>query len=85
MIKLTRLNNQTLFVNPDLIKFVEKAPDTVLTLVNGEKVVVSDSCDEVLAKIIEFRRSVSGGYPGTGSDARTDMPESDCAPRTKNL
>jgi uncharacterized protein YlzI (FlbEa/FlbD family) len=85
MIKLTRLNNQTLFVNPDLIKFVERAPDTVLTLVNGEKVVVSDSCDEVLTKIIEFRRSLSPACSGHSSVTRTDLLESDCAPRTKNL
>ncbi len=37
MIKLTRLNNQPLVVNSDLIKCVENAPDTVLTLVTGEK------------------------------------------------
>jgi flagellar protein FlbD len=62
MIQLTRLNNQTLFVNPDLIKFVERSPDTVLTLVSGEKIVVSDSCDEVLTKIVAFRRSVLAGH-----------------------
>jgi flagellar protein FlbD len=85
MIKLTRLNSQTLFVNPDLIKFVERAPDTVLTLVNGEKVVVSDSCDEVLVKIVEFRRSISGGWSGAASDATADVPETDCLPKTRNL
>jgi flagellar protein FlbD len=37
MIWLTRLNSHPLAVNSDLIKFVEQAPDTVLTLVNGEK------------------------------------------------
>ena len=40
MIRLTRLNNQPLVINSDLIKFVENAPDTVLTLVNGEKIIV---------------------------------------------
>jgi flagellar protein FlbD len=65
MIQLTRLNNHTLFVNSDLIKFVEKAPDTVLTLVNGEKIIVLESSDEVLAKVVAFRRSVliSRGAP----------------------
>ena len=48
MIQLTRLNNQPLTVNSDLIKFIEKAPDTVLTLVSGEKVVVLESCEQVL-------------------------------------
>ena len=58
MIQLTRLNNQHLVVNSDLIKFVEKSPDTVLTLVSGEKLVVRESCEEVLEKIVEFRKSI---------------------------
>jgi len=58
MIQLTRLNNHLLVVNSDLIKFVERAPDTVLTLVTGEKVVVSEPVEVVLQKITEFRRSI---------------------------
>ena len=63
MIQLTRLNNQLLVVNSDLIKFVEKAPDTVLTLINGEKIVVREAVDEVLAKVVEFRRGIFSGLP----------------------
>jgi len=63
MIQLTRLNNQPLMVNSDLIKYVEKAPDTVLTLVSGEKLVVRESCEEVLGKIVEFRKSILPGLP----------------------
>jgi flagellar protein FlbD len=59
MIQLTRLNNQLLVVNSDLIKFVERSPDTVLTLVTGEKVVVKESVESVLEKIEEFRRNIS--------------------------
>src|SRR5256885_5632013 len=58
MIQLTRLNNQPLVVNSDLIKFLERAPDTVLTLISGEKVVVLESCEQVLEKVIEFRRTI---------------------------
>jgi flagellar protein FlbD len=58
MIQLTRLNNQLLVVNSDLIKFVERSPDTVLTLVTGEKVVVKESVESVLEKVADFRRSV---------------------------
>jgi flagellar protein FlbD len=61
MIQLTRLNNQPLVVNSDLIKFVEKAPDTVLTLTTGEKIVVLESSEQVLEKVIEFRRTVLSG------------------------
>jgi flagellar protein FlbD len=63
MIQLTRLNNQPLVVNSDLIKFVENAPDTVLTLVTGEKLVVREASKEVLEKIVEFRRSIFAGLP----------------------
>lgn len=58
MIQLTRLNNQPLVVNCDLIKFLEKSPDTVLTLVTGEKVVVRETPEQVLQKIIAFRQAV---------------------------
>jgi flagellar protein FlbD len=56
MIQLTRLNNQPLIVNADLIQFVENKPDTVLTLVTGEKVVIRESSDVVLEKVIAFRK-----------------------------
>ena len=55
MIHLTRLNNQPLVLNADLIKFIENAPDTVLTLITGEKLVVKESVSEVLARIGEFQ------------------------------
>lgn len=58
MIKLTRLNNQPLAVNADLIKFVEQAPDTVLTLVTGEKLVVRESAEDVINRVLEFRQAV---------------------------
>ena len=61
MIQLTRLNNHPLVVNSDLIKFVEQAPDTVITLLNGEKIVVRESAREVLERVVEFRRSVLQG------------------------
>jgi flagellar protein FlbD len=63
MIRLTRLNNQPLAVNSDLIKFVEQSPDTMLTLVTGEKIVVRETSQQVLDRIIEFRRSIAGELP----------------------
>jgi len=54
MIHLTRLNNQPLVVNADLVKFIENAPDTVITLLTGEKLVVRESVSEVLKRIGEF-------------------------------
>jgi flagellar protein FlbD len=64
MIQLTRLNNRPLVVNSDQIKFVENAPDTVLTLLSGEKIVVRETAEQVLAKVIEFRRTILQGLTG---------------------
>ena len=62
MIRLTRLNKKPLMVNSDLIKFIENAPDTVITLVTGEKIVVREKSEEVLAQILDFRRRVAPDY-----------------------
>lgn len=58
MIRLTRLNNRPLVVNSDMIKFIENTPDTVITLVSGEKIVVLETVAEVLEEILDFRRQV---------------------------
>lgn len=61
MIKLTKLNNQPLVLNSDLIKSVENAPDTVLTLLTGEKIIVRETADQVVERVIAFRRAILSG------------------------
>jgi flagellar protein FlbD len=68
MIRLTRLNGSSIALNSDLIKFVENAPDTVITLINGEKMIVRESAEELIRKLIEFRRSILSGLPTVGAD-----------------
>ena len=82
MIQLTRLNNSPLVVNSDLIKFVEQSPDTVITLVNGEKILVREKADEVLNRIVEFRRldlqgivSVTTHIPAIASAVEREQTE----------
>jgi flagellar protein FlbD len=58
MIELKRLNGSPLTVNCDLIKYAEAAPDTVLTLITGEKLIVLEPCSEVSQRILEYRASV---------------------------
>ncbi len=60
MIWLTRLNNRPLVVNSELIKFIENAPDTVITLITGEKIVVLETAEEVMTRIIDYRRRLRG-------------------------
>jgi|GEM_PF-560852 flagellar protein FlbD len=55
MIELTRLNGHSMVVNSDLIKYVESSPDTMLTLIHGEKIVVTEPCEEVVRRITEYR------------------------------
>lgn len=74
MIKLTRLNNQPLVVNCDLIKSVENAPDTVLSLVTGEKIIVRETTEQVLERVIAFRRAVLAGLSPSGTDLPTVSP-----------
>jgi len=58
MITVTRLNNTPIVINPDLIVFIEETPDTIITLNNGEKIVVQESVGEVIKRVINFRRSI---------------------------
>jgi flagellar protein FlbD len=66
MIHLTRLNKHPVVVNSDLIKFVEYTPDTVITLVSGEKIVVTETVEQVLDRITEFRRLLMAWPNDTG-------------------
>ncbi len=61
MIQLTRLNNSHLAVNCDLIKYVEQSPDTVITLLSGEKLLVRETTEQVIERVRDFRRSVLAG------------------------
>jgi len=58
MIKLTRLSREPLVLNSDLIEHVEANPDTVITLTTGQKLRVSESADEVIQRVIEFRSAI---------------------------
>ena len=58
MIELTRLNGNKFSVNPDLIKYFEAAPDTTLTLVTGEKLLVVETCTAVAQRATEYRAEV---------------------------
>lgn len=58
LIKLTRLNRSTVAVNPDHIAWIDAAPDTTLCLIGGDKLIVRESLDELVDKVIDFRRLV---------------------------
>lgn len=63
MVKVTRLNGKVFVLNADLIQFLEETPDTVITLVNHEKVVVKEPVDEVIRRVVEYQRGVRNFHP----------------------
>jgi len=58
MIVLTRINERKLVVNAELIKTIEQTPDTTLTLLSGERVLVKETMEEVVRRAIEYGRQV---------------------------
>jgi len=58
VIVVTRLNGGMFGVNPDLIQRVDSAPDTILTLIDGTKLIIDESMDEVIARVNEHRARV---------------------------
>jgi flagellar protein FlbD len=60
MIQVTRINRTPLVLNSDLIEHMETTPDTVISLTNGQKLVVRESAEEIVRRVIEFRRKLCG-------------------------
>ncbi len=56
MITLTRLNGTPLVLNSDLIETIEQTPDTTILLLNRHYFIVKESMEEVVGKVIDFRR-----------------------------
>lgn len=58
MITVTRLNHSQVVLNSDLIEQIETTPDTVISLTTGQRIMVRESTEEIVQRIIEFRRSI---------------------------
>lgn len=61
MIRVTRLDGSSIVVNVDLVQWVERTPDTVLSLVSGEKLLVRETPEQFVASVLEYRRAVHQG------------------------
>jgi flagellar protein FlbD len=64
LIVLTLLNGACVYVNSNLIETFERTPDTVLTLTTGKKLIVKESPEEVIERVVEFAAKVSDSVPG---------------------
>ncbi|MDZ7373510.1 MAG: flagellar FlbD family protein [candidate division KSB1 bacterium] len=58
MIKVTRLNGKELIINAELIETVEATPDTIITLTTNSKFMVRETPEEIVEKVVEYRRRV---------------------------
>ncbi len=58
MVRVHRLNDQEFLVNCELIEFVEETPNTVISMVSGRKLVVSESSNEIQNLILEYKRKI---------------------------
>lgn len=56
MIAVTRLNGQKFVLNSELIRTIEENPDTIITLISGEHLVVKEPSKEIIKRVIEYER-----------------------------
>ena len=63
MILVQRLNGEELIINAELIETIEKCPDTLISLTSGKKFLVLDSSEDIIDKVIEYRRRVYNSAP----------------------
>ena len=61
MIHVTRLNRISLVLNAELIESIEVTPDTLISLTTGQKLVVLESAEEVVRRVVEYRRAIYSG------------------------
>jgi flagellar protein FlbD len=73
MIILNRLGGHQMAVNPDLIERVEPTPDTVITMVDGHKILVSESIHEVVDAVRSWRASVAAEAFGLTHAGGSDL------------
>ncbi len=58
MISVTKFNGEVMVVNAELIETIEKTPDTIISLITGKKYMVKETVEEIVAKVVEYRRQL---------------------------
>ena len=67
MIKLKTLNGKSFIINSDLIYKIEEIPDTVITLTDGKTIRVANNAEDILDRIIEYKRKIFIELPEASS------------------
>jgi len=60
MITVTRLDRRVVVINAELVKMIEATPDTIITLINGDTIIVRESVDDIVAKAVDYARQIRG-------------------------
>jgi flagellar protein FlbD len=81
MIRLTRLNRAPMVLNSDLIEHIDVTPDTVITLTTGQILRVRESAEEVIRRIIGFRRQIFGPEGPAATPLEEDLELAPVEPR----
>ncbi len=58
MIDVMRLDGKKYWINPHMIESMEENPDLTLTMLSGKKIIIRNSPEEVISKIIAYRRRI---------------------------
>ena len=58
MIRLTRINDSLVVINAEMIELLEQSPDTIVTMTTGHKIFVKESVDDVIERVMEYKRSI---------------------------
>lgn len=62
MIKVTRFKGTEVILNAELIELIEQTPDTVITLTNGQKMLVNEQPEEIVRRIMQYKRAIFGNF-----------------------
>lgn len=60
MVRLSRFDGSEFYINAELIESIDITPDTVISLMNGKKLIVRESADEVVSRVIDYKRKSAG-------------------------
>ncbi|MCM8710978.1 flagellar FlbD family protein [Clostridium sp. SYSU_GA19001] len=58
MVRLTGINNKEIILNADHIEKLESVPESLITLINGNKYIVLESTEEIINKVIEYKNKI---------------------------
>lgn len=72
MIHVQLINGSDIVLNSDLIEFIEATPDTLISLSTGKKMIVRNGVQEIVDKIVEFRRRIGSSAGDVVRDSESE-------------